>query len=57
MRIGISGFGGDDVLGDLIPGGSWNVSVEDGDVVGVDAQQLKSGVTVTGQVGRDRLQP
>jgi len=44
-------------LGDLIPGGSWNVSVEDGDVVGVDAQQLKSGVTVTGQVGRDRLQP
>jgi len=45
------------VFGDLVAGRSGDVSVEDGDVVGIDAQQLKSGVTVTGQVGRDRLQP
>jgi hypothetical protein len=30
--------------------------VEDGDVVGVDAQQLERGVAVTGDVCRDRLQ-
>ena len=48
--------GGDDAFGDLVAGGPGDVAVEDGDVVGVDAQQLQSGVAVTGDVGRDRLQ-
>ena len=43
-------------LGDLVAGGPGDVAVEDGDVVGVDAQQLQSGVTVTGDVGGDRFQ-
>ena len=43
-------------LGDLVAGGAGDVAVEDGDVVGVDAQQFQSGVTVTGDVGGDRLQ-
>ena len=47
---------GDDALGDLVAGRSGNVSVEDGDVVGVDAQQLQSGVAVTRDVCRDRFQ-
>ena len=38
------------------PEGPGDVSVEDGDVVGVDAQQLQSGVAVTGDVCRDRFQ-
>ena len=48
--------GGDDSFGDLVTGRSGDVSVEDGDVVGVDAQQLQSAVTVAGDVGRDRFQ-
>ena len=48
--------GREDALGDLVAGGPGDVAVEDGDVVGVDAQQSESGVTVTGDVGRDRLQ-
>ena len=47
---------GDDALGDLVAGGPGDVAVEDGDVVGVGAQQLQSGVAVAGDVGRDRLQ-
>ena len=43
-------------LGDLVTGGSGDVAVEDGDVVGVDAQQLQSGVAVTCDVCRDRFQ-
>ena len=43
-------------LGDLVAGGAGDVAVEDGDVVGVDAQQLQSGVAVAGDVGRDRFQ-
>ncbi len=35
--------GGDDALGDLVAGSVRDVPVEDGDVVGVDAQQLDSG--------------
>src|SRR5256885_15565817 len=38
--------GGDDAFGDLVTGKSGNVSVENGDVVGVDAQQLQSAVPV-----------
>ena len=38
------------------PEGPGDVAVEDGDVVGVDAQQLQRGVTVAGDVGRDRFQ-
>ena len=38
------------------PVGPGDVPVEDGDVVGVDAQQLERGVAVAGDVGRDRLQ-
>ena len=38
------------------PVGPGNVSVEDGEVVGVDAQQLQSGAAVTCDVGRDRFQ-
>src|SRR5213078_848369 len=48
--------GGDDTFGDLVTGGAGDVAVEDGDVVGVDAQQLQRGVAVTGDVGRDRFQ-
>ena len=48
--------GGDDAFGDLVAGGAGDVSVEDGDVVGVEAQQLQSGVAVTGDVGGDRFQ-
>ena len=40
----------------LVAGGPRNVAVEHGDVVGVDARQLKRGVAVTGDVRRDRLQ-
>ncbi len=45
----------DDVLGDLITGGAGDVAVEDRNVVRVDAQQFQRGVTVTGDVRRDRL--
>ena len=38
------------------PVGPGNVSVEDGDVVGVDAQQPQSGLAVTCDVCRDRFQ-
>src|SRR5262249_15294627 len=48
--------GGDDAFGDFVTGGSGDVSVEDGDVVGVDAQQLQSGVAVTCDICRDRFQ-
>jgi hypothetical protein len=48
--------GGDDAFGDLVAGGSGNVSVEDGDVVRVDAQQLQSGVAVACDVCRDCFQ-
>ena len=48
--------GGDDAFGDLVTRGSGDVSVEDGDVVGVDAQQLQSSVAVTCDVCRDRFQ-
>ena len=43
-------------LGDLVAGGAGDVAVEDGDVVGVDAQQLPSSVAVAGDVGRDRFE-
>ena len=46
----------DDALGDLVAGRAWDIAVEDGDVVDVDAQQFQRGVTVTGDVGGDRLQ-
>ena len=45
-----------DVLGDLVAGRGGDVAVEDGDVVGVDDQQLHRGGAVTGDVGGDRLQ-
>ena len=48
--------GGDDVVRDLVAGGSGDVPVEDCDVVGVQAQQLQRGVPVTGDVCRDRLE-
>ena len=48
--------GGDDAFGDLIAGWSGYIAVEDGDVVGVDAQQRERGVTVTGDIRRYRLQ-
>ena len=48
--------GGDDASGDLVAGGPGDVAVEDGDVVGVDAQQLQRGVAVAGDVGGDRFQ-
>ena len=48
--------GSDDAFGDLVSGGSGYVTVEDGDVVVVDAQQLESRVAVTGNVCRDRFQ-
>ena len=47
---------GDDALGDVVAGRAGNVPVEDGDVVGVEAQELQRGVAVTGDVGRDRFQ-
>jgi hypothetical protein len=48
--------GGDDAPGDLVTGGPGDVSVQHGDVVGVDAQQRQRRVAVTGDVCRDRLQ-
>jgi len=48
--------GGDDACGDLVTGGPGNVSIEDGDVVGIDAQQLQSGGAVTCDVCRYRFQ-
>ena len=44
------------MAGDLVAGGSGDVAVEDGDVVGVGAQQLQRRVTVPGDVGGDGLQ-
>ena len=38
------------------PEGPGDVAVEDGDVVGVDVQQLQSGVAVTCDVCRDCFQ-
>ncbi len=46
----------DDTFGDLVAGRPGDVAVEDGDVVGVDAQQLQRGVAVTGDVCRDRFE-
>src|SRR5207245_3374675 len=37
--------GGDDALGDLVARRTWDIAVEDGHVVGIDAQQLQSRVT------------
>ena len=48
--------GGDDAFGDLVTGGPRDVSVEDGDVVGVEAEQLLRGVAVACDVCRDRFQ-
>jgi hypothetical protein len=48
--------GGDDALGELVTGRAGDVSIEDGDVIRVDAQQLQSGVAVTGDVRCDRFQ-
>jgi hypothetical protein len=48
--------GGDDALRDLVSGGPGDVPVEDGDVVGVDAQQLQSDVAVTCDVCGDRFE-
>src|SRR5262249_53092876 len=48
--------GRDETPGALVTRGAGNVAVEDDDLVGVDAQQLQSGVAVTGDVGRDRFQ-
>jgi hypothetical protein len=49
--------GVDDVLGDLVAGGGGDIAVENGDVIGVDAQQLESGVAVACDVRRDRFKP
>src|SRR3569833_165226 len=49
--------GGDDPPGDLVPGGTGDVAIQDRESVGVDAEQFQRGVTVTGDVGGDRLQP
>src|SRR5262249_5499351 len=48
--------GRDDAFGDLVAGGPGNVSVENGDVVRVHAQQLQRSVAVTGDVCRNRFQ-
>jgi hypothetical protein len=48
--------GRDDASGDLVAGGAGDVAVEDGDVVGVDAQQLKGTVAVTRDVCGDRFE-
>ena len=48
--------GGDDASGDLVAGGPGDIAVEDGDVVGVHAQQFQRGVTVAGDVGGDRFE-
>jgi hypothetical protein len=47
--------GGDDAFGDLVTGGPGNVSVQDCDVVDVDAQQLQSCLAVACGVCRDRF--
>ena len=45
--------GRDDVLGDLVAGGSRDVAIEDGDVVGVHAQEFERDVAVTRDVRRN----
>jgi hypothetical protein len=50
--FGFVAEGGNDSFGDLATGRSGNASVVDGDVVGVDAQQLRRGIAVC----RDRFQ-
>ncbi len=47
---------GDDVPGDLVTRRPGDVAVEDGDVIGVDAQQFQGGVAVTRDVGGDGVQ-
>nr|BFF16407.1 hypothetical protein GCM10025699_77100 [Microbacterium flavescens] len=44
------------MLGDLIARGAGHVAVQDGDVVGVHAEQLEGGVPVGRDVGGDRLE-
>jgi hypothetical protein len=51
-----SAAGGDDASGDLVAGGARDIAVEDGDVVGVDAEQSQGGLAVGGDVGGDRFQ-
>ncbi len=46
---------GDDAFGDLVAGGPGDVTVQDGDVVGVERQQRDSRVAVAGDVRGDRL--
>ena len=41
---------------DVVTGRPGDVAGEDGEVVGVDAQQLQRGVAVTGDIRGDRLQ-
>src|SRR4029450_5063570 len=48
--------GGDDAFGDRVTGGAGDVAVEDGDVVGVEAQQLQCSVAVTRDVCCDGFQ-
>jgi glycopeptide antibiotics resistance protein len=47
---------GHDVRGDFVAGGPRDVAIEDRNVVRVDAQQLKGGVAVASDIGRDRLE-
>jgi hypothetical protein len=49
--------GRDDPACDLVAGRPGDVAVEDGEVVGVGAEQLERGGAVAGDVGRDGLQP
>ena len=48
--------GGDDVFGDLVTGRAGDVTVQDSNVVSVDAQQIQSGVPVACDIGSDRFQ-
>ncbi len=47
---------GDDAFGDLVARVAGDIAVEDGDVVGVDAQQRQGGVAIVCDVCRDRFQ-
>jgi hypothetical protein len=53
---GYAAAGGDETFGDLVAGRSGYVSVEDGDVVGVDAYEVEGGLAVTRGVRGDGFQ-
>jgi hypothetical protein len=45
--------GGDNAFGNLVAGGTGNIAVKNRYIVGVDAQEFQSSITITGNIGGD----